>query len=132
MDEDDQKEGLFRRLKNIANAQKQLIRGDDNKSICYRPRSEFDEKEKMDLKPLNVFDYLNSFSQKAENLMNEIKYADHNTDDYNLLFIGSNKEKFKFNIFKKPLNFLSAVFNGEITLKKAEIKQRDLEKKYGS
>ena len=86
----------------------------------------------MDLKPLNVFDYLNSFSQKAENLMNEIKYADHNTDDYNLLFIGSNKEKFKFNIFKKPLNFLSAVFNGEITLKKAEIKQRDLEKKYGS
>ena len=86
----------------------------------------------MDSKPLNVFDYLNSLSQKAENLMNEIKYADDNTDDYNLLFIGNNKEKFNFNIFKKPLNFLSAVFNGETTFKKAEIKHRDLEKKYGS
>ena len=29
--------------------------------------------------------------------------------------------KFNFNIFKMPLNFLSAIYNGEITLKEAEI-----------
>ena len=53
--------------------------------------------------------------------MDEIKEADSEIDDYKLLFIGSNKEKFNFNIFRKPLNFLSAIYNGEITLKRAEI-----------
>ena len=40
LDKDDKKEGLFKRLKNIKNAQKNLIRDDDNKSIYYTPRSE--------------------------------------------------------------------------------------------
>ena len=31
-------------------------------------------------------------------------------------------EKFNFNIFKKPLNFISAIYNGEISLKEAEFK----------
>ena len=61
--------------------------------------------------------------------MDEIKEADSEIDDYKLLFIGSNKEKFNFNIFRKPLNFLSAIYNGEITLKRAEILQGDLDKK---
>ena len=45
LDKDDQKEGLFKRLKNIENAQKSLIRDDDNESIYYTSRSEFDEKD---------------------------------------------------------------------------------------
>ena len=44
LDKDDQKEGLFKRLKNIENAQKNLIRDDNNESIYYTPRSEFDDK----------------------------------------------------------------------------------------
>ena len=40
----------------------------------------------------------------------------------NFFFIGSMKEKFN-------LNFLLDIFNGKITLKKAEINQRDLNKK---
>ena len=64
--------------------------------------------------------------------MKEIKDADiddDNIDDGKLLFIHSNKEKFNFNTFNKPLDFISAIYNGEISLKEAEIKQRDLEKK---
>ena len=61
--------------------------------------------------------------------MDEIEEADSEIDDYKLLFIGSNKEKFNFNIFRKPLNFLSSIYNGEITLKRAEILQGDLDKK---
>ena len=61
--------------------------------------------------------------------MNEIEDADDDIDVYKLVFIGSNKEKFNFNIFRKPFNFLSAIYNGEITLKRAEILQRDLDKK---
>ena len=45
LDKDDQKEGLFKRLKNIENAQKNLIRDDDNESIYYTPKSEFDDKD---------------------------------------------------------------------------------------
>ena len=45
LDKDDQKEGLFKRLKNIENAQKNLIRDDDNESIYYTPKSEFDSKD---------------------------------------------------------------------------------------
>ena len=42
LDKDDKKEGLFKRLKNIENAQKNLIRDGDNENIYYTPRSQFD------------------------------------------------------------------------------------------
>ena len=136
---DDQKEGLFKRLKDIENAQKNLVRDDDNESIYYIPRSEFDDKDdkykkpqqnnNIDTKPPNVFNYLKSLSQKAENLMDEIKDVDDDIDDGKLLFIGSNKEKFNFNTFNKPLNFILAIHNGETSLKEAELFQQNLEKK---
>ena len=46
LDKDDQKEGLFKRLRNIENAQKNVIRDNDNESIYYTPKSEFDDKYK--------------------------------------------------------------------------------------
>ena len=45
LDKDDQKEVLFKRLKNIENAQKILIKDDDNESIYYTSRSEFDDED---------------------------------------------------------------------------------------
>ena len=59
--------------------------------------------------------------------MGEIKYADKDIDTKNLLFIGSNREKFNF--FRTPLNFLSAIYNGETSIKEAEFLQKNLEKK---
>ena len=84
-----------------------------------------------DSKPLNVFNFLKSLSQEAEDLMDEKKDAHDDIYDDKLLLIGSNKEKFNFNTFNKPLNFISGIYNGKISLKEAEIKQRDLEKKIG-
>ena len=76
---DDQKEGLFKRLKNIENAQKNLTRSnnndDDNESIYYTSKSKFDDKDKIDLKPLNVFDYLKNLSQEAKDLIDETEEA---------------------------------------------------------
>ena len=46
--EDDQKEAFFKRLKNIENAHKNLIRDNDNESIYYTPRSPFDSKHDED------------------------------------------------------------------------------------
>ena len=45
LDKDDQKEGLFKSLKNVENAQKNLIRDDDNESIYYSPRLKFDDED---------------------------------------------------------------------------------------
>ena len=55
--------------------------------------------------------------------MDEIKDAGNDIDNNKVLFIGSNKEKFNFNIFRMALNFLSAIYNREISLKEAEISQ---------
>ena len=133
---------MFKRLKNIENEQKNLIRDDDNESIYYTPRLEFDDKDdkykinqqnnNIDTKPPNTVNYLKSLSQEAKDLMDEIEDADDDIDGGQLLFIGSNKEKFKFSTFNKPLNFISAIYNGEVSLKEAELKQRNLEKKQKS
>ena len=61
--------------------------------------------------------------------MDKIKDADNDINIYKLAFIGSNREKLSFNTLRKPLNFPSAIYNGEIPLKEAEISQRKLEKK---
>ena len=53
--------------------------------------------------------------------MDEIEDADNDIDYNKLLFIGSNKEKFNFKVFSMPLNLLLDIFNGKITLTKAEI-----------
>ena len=45
LSEDDKKEGLFKRLKNIENAQKKFIKDDYNESICDISRSKFDDKD---------------------------------------------------------------------------------------
>ena len=139
LDKDDKKERLFKRFKNIENAQKNLIRNDDNEDIYYPARSEFDNKDdkykknqqsnNIDTKPPNVFNYSKSLSQNAKDLMDEIEDADDDIDDGKLLFIGSNKEKFNFNTFNKPLNFILAIYNDEISLQEAEFSQKELAKK---
>ena len=140
MDKNDQKEGFFKRLKNIENAQKNLIGDDDNESIYNTPWSKLDDKDdkykkqqqnnNIDTKPPNFFNYLKRLSQEAKDLIDEIEDANDDTNDGKFLFIGSNKTKIKkINTFKKPLNFLSAIYNEEISLREAEFSQKKLEKK---
>ena len=83
----------------------------------------------INTKPPNVSNYLKSLSQEAKLLMDEIEDADDDINNNKLLFIGSNKEKFNFNIFSTPLSFLSVIYNGEISLKETEISQRKIKKK---
>ena len=112
---------------------KNLVKDEyDDKSIYYTPRSKYDdkgEKDDKDKKPPNIADYLNSLSQKAKDLMDEIDEVDGDIDDGKLSFIGDNKEKFNFNTFSMPLNFLSDIYNGKISLREAEFNQGNLERK---
>ena len=59
--------------------------------------------------------------------MDEIEDENNEIDYDKLSFIGINREKFNFNTFDTLLNFLLDIFNCKITLKKAELRQRDLE-----
>ena len=67
---------------------------------------------------LNAFDYLKSLSQEAKDFMDEIEDVNKDINVKKLVFVGSNKEKFNFNKFRMPLNFLPAISNGQITLKR--------------
>ena len=61
--------------------------------------------------------------------MKEIEDADHDINKQKLVFIGTNQKKFNFNIFRMTLTFRSAIYNDEISLKEAEMSQRNLEQK---
>ena len=56
-------------------------------------------------------------------MMDEIKKGGNDIDVYKLLVIGSNNKKFNFNIFRKALSFLSAIYHDEISLKEAKFSQ---------
>ena len=53
LSEDDQKEGLFKRLKNIENAKNNLFRDGNNESIYNTPKLEFGNKDDKDKKTTN-------------------------------------------------------------------------------
>ena len=93
-DDDDKKEGLFKRLKKIEKAKK--------------------IKQNIGSIPLIVSNYLKSLSQEAKDLMDEIEDVNNDIDYNIIIFIGSNKEKINFNIFSTPLNFLLDIFNSKI------------------
>ena len=82
----------------------------------------------IDSKPSNIFNYLKSLSPEASDLMDEIEEDDDDIDINKLCFIGSDKQKFNFNTFRMPLNFLQDIYNEKISLKEAKFEQRDLEK----
>ena len=92
-------------------------------------KKEKQQNNNIDTKPPNVFNYLKSLSQEAKDLMDDREDANDDIDDGKFFFIGNNREKINFNIFRKPLNFLSAIYSGDISLKEAEINQKKLEKK---
>ena len=79
-------------------------------------------------KPLNVFDSLKSLSLEAKDLMDEIEDGNDDINNGKFLFIGSNKKHFK-KLLIQPLNFISAIYNGKISLKEAKIYQRKMQRK---
>ena len=121
LSKNDKEEGLFKRLKHIENAQKSLIRDDD--------KDKKQQTNSIDRKPSNIFNYSKRLIPEANDLMDEIGENDDDIDLNKLAFIGSNQEKFHFNTFRMSLNFLQGIYHEKISLKEAEFKQRDFEKK---
>ena len=106
LSENDKEEGLFKRLKNIENAQKGLIKDND--------KDKNQQTNNIDTKPPNVFKYLKSLSQETNDLMDKMEEVNNDIDIHKLAFIGSN-----FTTFSMPLNFLPDNYNGKIALNNA-------------
>ena len=60
--------------------------------------------------------------------MDGIEEDDDDIHINKLAFIGSDRERSNINTSDMLLNFLLNIYNGKISLKEAEFKQRDLEK----
>ena len=75
---------MFKRLKNIENAQKNLIRNDDEDDKDDKDKKQ--QTNNIDIKPSNVFNYLESLSHKANDLMDEIEEVNNVIDIHKSLF----------------------------------------------
>ena len=100
LSEDDKKEGLFKRLKNIEKAKKTT---------------------KLRFNTTNCMKLFKNSKPRGKDLIDEIEDANNDIDYNKRFFIGSNKEKFNCNTFSTQLNFLLDIFNGKITLKKQKL-----------
>ena len=73
--------------------------------------------------------YLKSLSQESKDLIDEMEDANDDINIYKLAFIGSNQKNFNFNTFRVPLDFISVIYNGEISLKETKCFQKNWEDK---
>ena len=91
------KKRLFKRLKNIENAQKGLIGGDDKDKDKKKQKQ---INSNIDTKPPNAFNYLKSLSQQAKDLMDETEEANKDIDYNKLLFTVSNRRNLTLKLIR--------------------------------
>ena len=115
LDKDDQKEGLFKRLKNIEDKS-------ENQS-----EKQLDAIKNMNIssKPLMEIFFFSTLSDEAKKLMNEIKIIDDWLDNAQLVCTKTDGiTKYDFSNFTFPSKFASKIYNKNLTLQEAEDNQK--------
>ena len=118
LSEDDQKEGLFKRLKNIE-VQLQAIKDQGEKQL--REIRNFSKS-----KTLKAIDEISKKSYEANKLLFEFKKIDETLDNAELVCTKTDGTKYNFNCFLFPVKFIEKIYNYEITLDEAKIYQTQL------
>ena len=124
LSEDDQKEGLFKRLKNIEGkneVQLQAIKDQGEKQL-----REIKNINKSNM--LKVIDEIRRKNDEANKTLLDIKKIDTKLDTAELVCTKTDGTKYNFNTFALPLKFVEKIFNYEITLDEAKDDQDKLEK----
>ena len=115
MSEDDKKEGLFKRLKNIEGkneVQLQAIKNQGGKQLW-----EFENINKSNT--LKVIEEIRRKNDEANKILLEVKKIDAKLDTAELFCTKADGTKYDFIIFALPLKFVEKVYNYEITLDEA-------------
>ena len=120
LSEDDKKEGLLKRLKNIEGkneVQLQAIKDQGEKQL-----RENINKSNM----LKVIDEIRRKNADANKILLDIKKIDETLDDAELVCTKTDGTKYDFNRFSLPLKFIEKIYKYEITLDEAIEKQAEL------
>ena len=123
MSEEDQKEGLLKKLKNIEDKnekQLQVIKGQGGKQL--------EQLKNIDKsKTLEITDKISKKNNEANEILSEFKKIDKTLEIADLLCTKTdNKTKYDFNRFSLPLKFIEKINNYEITLDEAINDQTEL------
>ena len=125
LDESDKKEGLLKRLKNIAGKNKQQLDAIKDQAkkqlqILAKKTNQVD-----DFKNVSFRDKQDSEAKKA---YDEIKKQGKKIDYTKLVYIGSSvKHHYNFTIYLDLKTFAESLYNGNLSLKAAKLKQRNME-----
>ena len=122
MNKDDQKKGLFKRLKNIEDKnEEQLQEIKDQREKQLRQLKNIDES-----KTLKVIDKIRRKNDEAKDLVFKIKKIDTELDTAELCTKTYWKTKYDFNLFASALKFARKIHNYEITVNEAIDDQKKL------
>ena len=124
LSEDDKKEGLFKRLKNI----------ESKNEVHLQAIKDQGEKQLRELKNIDKSKTLKSIGEiskknaEANRILLDIKKIDETLDNAELVCTKADVSKYEFNCILSPLKFVEKIFNYEITLDEAKDDQDKLEK----
>ena len=124
LDKNNQKEGLFKRLENIKNKNK-----DQLQAIKDQGEKQLKELKKTDKsKMLKAISEISKKNDETNKLLFEFKKIDRRLDKAELVFTKTDGTKYKFNILTIPSKSIKKIHNYEITLDEAIEEQTELRK----
>ena len=115
LSEDDKKEGLFKRLKNI----------EGKNEVQLQAIKDQGEKQLREIKNINksntlkVIDEIRRRNDETNKILLEVKKIDTKLDTAELVCTKTDGTKCNFNIFALPLKFVEKIYNYETTLDEA-------------
>ena len=115
MSEDDKKEGLFKRLKNIEDKNEEQLKAIENK-----------KQPDINSKSLNSISYFSQLSTKAKELFVKIKKEKNDIDPEKLVCVKTNGTIFNFSKFTISLDLASKIYRNKKLLKDGENKQSEI------
>ena len=124
LDKNDQKEQLFKRLKNIKDKNEEQLQ-----AIKYQREKQLKELKIIDKsKTLKAIDEISKKNNEANKLLSKFKKTDRIFDKAELVSTKTDGTKYDFNRFGLPLKFIGKIHNYEITLDEAIDEQTELRK----
>ena len=117
MSEDDKKQGLFRRLKNIEDKSEKQLKAIENKN---------EKQLDANLKSLKSISYFSQLSKKGRELFEKIKKEKNDIDPEKFVCVKTDGTIFNFTKFKTSLNLASNIYKSKSWPKDAENKQKEI------
>ena len=123
LSEDDKKEGLFKRIKNIEGKNEEQL-----KAIEDQGKKQLEQLKNIDKsKTLEIIDKISKKNNEANKLLSEFKKINKTLDNADAVCTKTdNKTKYDFNRFSLPLKFIEKIHNYDITLGEAINDQKNL------